>query len=295
MERSHFLTIFALLACASLVSGQSVDGCSKNCAQCWKNPSPPAGQIQKSCLMCLNSAPKVTSTAGYFDCSGTAIPNCNQHIIDTTTLKVSCVVCQEGYMKQTSATGDSCVTLNTDFPLCRIGNNITGVEACLLCQSNHGVEISGTSSQQSRACAAVPSASLINNCDDYSYSGPPSLINYKCRTCKPGFILSSAGDSCTAMTSEQIPCARGAATISNVISCETCNLRSGYMSIDSISNTGDTPITAQRQICKKSGSILLIIIIVIIALVIIVSSIIILKKRKERDEGKLKGSMLGGY
>lgn len=138
MKGNQIFLLFGVIVVSSSVFGQTIDGCVKNCQQCWKNPSPPAGHIQKSCNVCINSSPKVTSVSGYFDCSGTAIQNCQVHSIDRTTLRVSCITCNVGFMKQTTATGDSCIALTAEYPLCRVGDS--NVLACLLCNVNHAVE-----------------------------------------------------------------------------------------------------------------------------------------------------------
>lgn len=296
MTKIATLALIASLACVTLVSGQTIDGCSKNCAQCWKNPSPPTGQIQRSCQVCINSAPKITSVAGYFNCSGPAIANCEIHSVDTANLRVSCNLCRVGFMKQTANSVDSCVPLTADFPLCRVGDNTGGVNvSCLVCQSNHAVFQSGAPPQQSRACTPVPPTNLIANCDQYIFSGTAPAINYTCRACRDGFLLSSARDSCSAIPAEQLPCARGFANNANVISCEQCNVRASFFSVDTISTAGDTPATLQRQICRKGSAILMIIIIVVVAVILLVVIIVLLKKRKEKNESQLRGSMLGGY
>lgn len=108
--------IFALaMVSNALAQTTSVDGCTKNCAYCYRLSaiSPPPALNHKSCSICIKSSPKPTSVPNVYDCSGPVIPNCEFHSYNTGTGKPTCNECEPKYFKRKTDDGsDSCVKID---------------------------------------------------------------------------------------------------------------------------------------------------------------------------------------
>lgn len=193
MKTIQITLVVALLGVFSGTNAQNFDGCAKNCLMCWKNPAPAvAGQVQRTCHVCMNSSPKESTTLpGYFDCSGSEIPNCETHLRNFITGKVTCGNCKIGHMKKADTSGETCVPLAAEYENCALG----GLERCQNCKQNFIIPSSG-----SKKCDAIPEADKIQNCNNYA----KVLTTTTCKECNDGFTLSA--NACVAIPADQLDC-----------------------------------------------------------------------------------------
>lgn len=284
---SALCTIIALALASSAIAQTtpvSFDGCTKNCLQCQRAAAPVAspGINLKTCNICLDSSPKVSTVAPLnFDCSGAAIANCQFHTVtDKTTGAVACTACHDRHLLKTSGTTTTCEALGAEYTNCRQGT----ADECTLCDKGYTRVKVAPATNFNKKCDPIASDKVITNCE--AYSTTDGVVT--CNRCLAGFKLATDFKTCTAIPAEEQVCFLGWENTNNQVTCTTCNYMNKQFSVDSVYVATGT----QRQICAKQGGMMLFIIIGIIVLVVIVAVIVVMRRGKSSNEAELKGSMI---